>query len=179
MNLRTIVFSLALPFLLVGCSDQLRIHSDYDKDVRLVNYKTYNWLPAKEIESKNDPLLLNELTFKRIHKAIDTEMAIKHIQYTESVPALLVHFHLILDNKTAIRPAFYGYNYGAYWTRTQVDMYQYREGTLIIDLMDATNKNLLWRGWGTAIMDDETIEITEEQISIKNFKSLPALYKIT
>lgn len=160
---------------IMSCSDQIRVRSDYDAEVDLTKFKTFNWLPAKEIESKNNPLLLNELTFKRLRKAIDQQLALKQVQFSDSNPALLVHYHIIVDNRTAIRPAVYGYNYGAYWMRNQVDAYQYREGTLIIDLMDASNRNLLWRGWGTSVMDD-TIDLTEEQINgavAKILKSFP------
>ncbi|MFM7430038.1 MAG: hypothetical protein ACKO1F_09080 [Flammeovirgaceae bacterium] len=44
----------------------MRVRSDYDKDINLNLYKTYSWLPVKEIESKNNPLVYNELTDKRI-----------------------------------------------------------------------------------------------------------------
>jgi hypothetical protein len=158
---------------MMSCSDQIRVRSDYDAEVDLTKFKTFNWLPAKEIESKNNPLLLNELTFKRLRKAIDQQLALKQVQFSESNPALLVHYHIIVDNRTAIRPAVYGYNYGAYWMRNQVDAYQYREGTLIIDLMDASNKNLLWRGWGTSVIDGP-IDLTEEQINDAVSKILKA-----
>jgi hypothetical protein len=54
-----------------------------------------------------------------------------------------------------------------------VDAYQYREGTLIIDLMDASNKNLLWRGWGTSVIDGP-IDLTEKQINDAVTKILKA-----
>jgi hypothetical protein len=180
MNRITLFSTATVIVWLAACSDAIRVRTDYDKGVNLHNYKTYNWLPLAEIESKNDPLLLNELTFKRIKNAIDSEMASKQIQYSESVPALLIHFHVILNNKTAIRPVFFGYNYGAYWNRAQMDSFQYREGTLLIDLMDASNKNLLWRGWGTSIIDDDSaVEVTESQIKnavakiLKDFPPVP------
>jgi hypothetical protein len=66
----------------------------------------------------------------------------------------------------------YGYNYSQYWIRNQMDVYQYREGTLIIDLMDANNNNLIWRGWGTAILDNGDIDLTEEKINHAVYKIL-------
>ena len=38
--------------LQINCSNQISVRSDYDRDVNLAIYKTYAWLPEKEIESK-------------------------------------------------------------------------------------------------------------------------------
>jgi Domain of unknown function (DUF4136) len=56
--------------------------------------------------------------------------------------------------------------------RNQVDVYQYREGTLIIDLMDAKNNNLIWRGWGTSVLNSNDIDLTEAEISEAVYKIL-------
>ncbi len=158
-------FLLALAVLLTaGCSNQITVKSDYDKDVDLSLYKTYAWLPNKEIESKTNPLVYNELTDKRIKQAVETQLQSKGIQLATN-PNLRVHYHIIIDNKSAVRPDAYGYNYSTYWMRNQVDVFRYREGTLIIDLMDSKNKNLIWRGWGVSVLNDSDVSLTEEEIS--------------
>ena len=164
-----------LPILLLltfGCSERLRVRSDYDKDINLNLYKTYSWLPVKEIESKNNPLVYNELTDKRIKRAVDAQLKIKTIQNTTDAPDLRVHYHIVIDSKSMVRPSMYGYNYSQYWIRNQMDVYQYREGTLIIDLMDANNNSLIWRGWGTAILENGDIDLTEEKINDAVYKIL-------
>jgi hypothetical protein len=148
-----------------GCSEQLRVRSDYDKDVNLKLYKTYAWLPVKEIESKVDPLVFNELTNKRIKSAVDLQLKSKLIKYTADSPDLRVHYHIVIDNKSMMLPARYGYNYSQYWIRNQTDVYYYREGTLIIDLMDAKSNNLVWRGWGIRTVDNSDIDLTEQEIN--------------
>lgn len=168
-----ISITILLPLLfLLACSEQLRVRSDYDKDVNLKLYKTYAWLPVKEIESKTNPLVYNELTDKRIKRAVDTQLKAKSILYTTDSPDLRVHYHIVIDNKSMVRPSIYGYNYSQYWIRNQMDVYQYREGTLIIDLMDAKNNNLIWRGWGTSVMDSSDIDLTEEEINVAVYKIL-------
>ncbi len=158
--------------LFVACSEQLRVRSDYDKEVNLKLYKSYAWLPIKEIESKVDPLVYNELTNKRIRSAVDMQLKNKSIHHTTDSPDLRVHYHVVIDNKSMILPSTYGYNYGQYWIRKQTDVYYYREGTLIIDLMDAKNNNLIWRGWGTTTIDNSDIDLTEEKINDAVYKIL-------
>lgn len=157
---------------LVNCSNQVRVKYDYDREVNLRKYKTYDWLPNKEIESKNNPLLYNELTDKRIKKAVNLQFQIKGIQLTSDNPDFRVHYHIIIDNRSAVRPAPYGYYYSPYWMRNQVDVYQYREGTLIIDLMDANTNNLVWRGWGVSAIDSDDVDLAEEKINNAVYKIL-------
>ena len=151
-----------LLLFLSSCSDQLRVKSDYDREVDFSHYKTYGWLSAKDIEQKNNPLIYNELADKRIKKAIDGQFQIKQIGWVADNPDLLVHYHIIIDNKSALWPDPYGY-YSPYWIRSRMDVYQYREGTLIIDLMDSKN-NLVWRGWAVSVLDINEIDLSEEKI---------------
>jgi hypothetical protein len=175
MKIKNLSLSAIAILLMTQCSNQIAVKSDYDKDVNLSLYKTYAWLPAKEIESKINPLVYNELTDKRIKNAVETQLQSKGIELAAN-PDLRVHYHIIIDNKSAVRPAAYGYNYSTYWMRNQVDVLQYREGTLIIDLMDSKNKNLIWRGWGVSVVGDNNVSLTEEEINdavIKILKEFP------
>ncbi|MFN6087871.1 MAG: DUF4136 domain-containing protein [Cyclobacteriaceae bacterium] len=157
----------AASFLLfeVNCSNQISVRSDYDRDVNLVIYKTYAWLPEKEIESKNNPLLYNELTDKRIRKAVELQFQAKGIPFDEENPDFRVHYHIIVENRSSVSPAPYGYYYSPYWTRSQMYVYQYQEGTLIIDLMDAKNNKLIWRGWATEVLNNRNLQLTEKEIT--------------
>ena len=65
--------------------------------------------------------------------------------------------------------------------RTRTNIYSYRKGTLIIDLMDPKTNNLVWRGWATAAIDTITLEQTEEIINRavgKIFRGFPASAKV-
>jgi hypothetical protein len=46
-------------------------------------------------------------------------------------------------------PYYYGYPYyGGYYGPAGVERYHYKEGTLIIDLVDRSTKKVIWRGFG-------------------------------
>ncbi len=161
-----------LAIILLSCSSQIVVRTDYDREINLRQYKSYNWLPTKDIESKNQPLYYNELTDKRIKKAVDLQLVGKSILKDSLTPSLRVHYHIIVDNRASIRPANYGYAYGQYWMRNQMDSYSYREGTLIIDLMDAKTNNLVWRGWASSVLNDNDIDLSETKITEAVFKIL-------
>jgi len=57
------------------------------------------------------------------------------------------------------------------------NIYSYKEGTLIIDLMDNKTKNLMWRGWAVRDIKEsyspkEVEELIEEVVS-KIFRKFP------
>jgi hypothetical protein len=79
--------------------------------------------------------------------------------YTESGPDLLVNFNGKLQEKTSVTQVpsmmgpgygYYGYRGGYYggWGGYGYDTYvsQYTEGTLNVDVVDASRKQLVWEG---------------------------------
>jgi Domain of unknown function (DUF4136) len=157
-------FFLILP-LIWSCSDQIRVKTDYDRESTFAQYKTYGWLEKKDIETKNNPLIYNELTDKRIKKAVEIFFPSRGLTPANENPDLRIHYHIVVDNKASLHPEPYGYNYSPYWQRSRMDVYQYREGTLILDLMDPKSNNLVWRGWATDVMEMDEIDLSEVKIN--------------
>jgi hypothetical protein len=165
-----------LVLVCVSCSNEIIVHTDFDRSVEIHRNSTYTWLDNKNIESRNNPFYYNELNDKRVKAAVDRELLSKGYLLSEKPAQLIVHYHIVIENRTSIQTDPYGYNYGLYWTRKQTDVYRYREGTLIVDFMDARNCDLIWRGSATSILDQEEL-ITEGTINegvAKIFKSFPA-----
>lgn len=159
-----------------SCSPSLQVYTDYDREFNIRNYPTFAWAEAKDIEARNNPLYYNELNDKRIKKAVNDQLKGKGYTLVQDDPDLLIHYHIVVEDRSEIRTNPYGF-YGPYWMRARTYSYSYRQGTLIIDLMDATNKNLLWRGWAVSVMDQlyesEKTEILITQAVIKIFEKLP------
>lgn len=154
-----------LPLLaLAACSNELRVFTDFDRDVEIHRLTTYGWLDTKGIESRNNPVLLNELTDKRVKEAVERQINLKGYKPSPAFAEIILHYHIVVENKVSIRTEPYGYNYGRYWLNNEVDTYRYNEGTLIIDFMDSRNCNLLWRGWAVSVIDQQD-RISEELIN--------------
>jgi hypothetical protein len=65
----------------------------------------------------------------------------------------------VIEDKTQVRSD----TYSPYWIKSERDVYTYREGTLIIDLMDSQNEMLLWRGWAISALSD-TDQMSDELV---------------
>jgi Domain of unknown function (DUF4136) len=158
--------------MLLSCSDQITVRTDYDKSVKISTFTTFTWLDKEGIEERNNPLYYNELNDKRIRAAVVEQLTLKGYTQTSEAPKLKVHYHIVIEDKTQVRSD----TYSPYWIKTERDIYTYREGTLIIDLMDGKNEMLLWRGWAVSALSDAN-QMSDELIRnavVKIFSKFPA-----
>jgi hypothetical protein len=139
--------------ILAGCSPQIQVHSDFDPDYDLWTYRTFGLGPKVDIEKGKNPLHYNELNDKRIKNAVAHELTARGYVMKEEQPDLVLHYHIIVDDQSVIATEPYGYLYGPFWMRMDTHIYSYREGTLILDLMDSETNHLVWRGWAVSPVD--------------------------
>jgi hypothetical protein len=160
---------------LVACSDQITVRTDYDKSVKIATYSSFAWLDKEAIEERNNPLYYNELNDRRIREATVAQLTGKGYVLDPAAPRLKVHYHIVIEDKTQVRSD----TYSPYWIKSERDVYTYREGTLIIDLMDGQNEMLLWRGWAISALSD-TDQMSDDLIReavAKIFEKLPQAQK--
>ena len=136
-----------------GCSS-LSVNYDYDQDANWAKYRTYGWMETPERDTNPAaPLGDSGLLKQRIQNSINLVMADRRIS-TSNDPDLLVIYHLGSQEK--IQVTDWGYRYSDYYWGyggRQIDVYQFNEGSLVIDLIDAETQNLVWRGTGTKVID--------------------------
>ena len=158
--------------ILTGCSNEIIVRTDFDKSVEIHRLTRYSWLNKKEIESRNSPLFYNELNDKRIRTAVDAGMAAKGYLIDTEQPEFLIHYHVTIEDKALrVETQPYGYSDSQFWKNNQTDIRRYKEGTLILDFMDAANCELVWRGWAVSVLDDEKL-VSEELIRVAVAKIL-------
>ena len=91
-----------------------------------------------------------------------------------SNPDFLIAEHL--GKKDIVQVTDWGYKYGKYggnyrkhtgsWKDNRFSTYQYEEGTLILDFVDAKSKELIWRGSANAkVQNVNTPEKSEKLIN--------------
>lgn len=137
--------------ILVGCATGPKIHAVYEPGINFNDYKTYAFVD--ELAPKGEQGY-RTLTNKYLHNAIRKELNSRGLTETQNAD-LLINFNVSTKEKltstTSPTPlsSYYnfrgGYSYGmGYGTETRVS--QYTEGTLNIDVVDASQKQLIWEG---------------------------------
>lgn len=137
-----------------------KVYIDYDEDADFASYKTFAWLLTPEVSLQDSSPLMHS----RLKNAIEYQLTtVGMIEDTES-PDLYVTYHGESDKKVLVDIDTWGYAYGSPWRRdpywggyrgyavgpTRATVREYDVGTLIIDLYDAKEKQLVWRGTATA-----------------------------
>jgi hypothetical protein len=130
------VILLLVGFGLMSCSS-ISIRTDYDRGADFTKYKTLKWMPNPE--KRVSRVRQNSLLDKRIHRAVEDELKGKGYRFVQGgkTDALIV-CHIGVRNKVDID------RYG-YWGR-RVHVQRYKEGSIVLDIVDAKTKELIWRG---------------------------------
>jgi hypothetical protein len=161
-----------------GCSS-LSVNYDYDQNVDWTKFKTYGWMDVTQAPSHpSSPLQNTPLLEQRVHNSVDYEMEQRGITMSDN-PDLLVVYHLGTQEK--IQVTDWGYRYSDYYWGyggRQIDVYQFTEGSLVIDLVDAETTSLVWRGTGTGVVDQsqkspEEMQARANEVINKIMKSFP------
>lgn len=163
--------------LATGCSQQITVHTDYDPDYDLATYKTFDWGQKVNIEEGRNPLHYNELNDKRIKSAVQKQLSKQGYELAAENPDLILHYHIIVKDQSVLITEPFGYSYGPYWGRTNTNIYSYKEGTLILDLMDNKTNHLMWRGWAVTDVKEsyspKEVEALIEEVVSKIFRKFP------
>ncbi|WP_300731134.1 DUF4136 domain-containing protein [Pseudomonas sp.] len=163
---------LSLALLLSAC-ETLQVTHDYNPSVDFAAFKTWAWKDPALQYQPDSPMLKSDLTEQRILQAVSEQLDQRGLRpaATGSKPDLWVQTYLIVANRQEQVVTNYGYGgpwggpWAGYWggpwdpywgapvyneTRNVV----YQVGTLQIDLIDAKDGRLVWRGSGEKIVNN-------------------------
>lgn len=134
-----------------GCSPIYGVSYDYDRNVDFGRLLTYDWLPVPEKAE------ISGIDVKRIQRSVDAGLAAKGLKLSSGSPDFSIAEHLVKKDKVNVTSWGYEYGpYGRYWRPDGVSVYQYEEGTIILDFVDPRSKSLIWRGTAKSAFDDAT-----------------------
>jgi hypothetical protein len=164
-----IVSSLAI----AGCST-MEVSYDYDPKAKFSGLNTYDWLDEPQKPTGDPRIDDNTILKSRVQTAVDTALAARGFRKVSSDPDFLVAYHVSLDRQQSVQTlnSYYGYSpgwgygYGAsyrpgYWAGApETYVYEYEEGTLILDVVDPKSKELMWRG---SAQDEVNFKSTPEK----------------
>ena len=126
---------LALFATLAGCASA-RVSTDWDRSTRFDAYLTYAWMDTPRMQAMQQTTLFD----RRLRTAVEGQLAAKGLRKSEAAgrPDILLVYHAGVQDKVDVQQ--WGYA-GRRW-----DVRQYNEGTLVVDVVDAGTRSLVWRG---------------------------------
>jgi hypothetical protein len=174
--MKSILLAIGLALLTGVSACAPKVNVEQRANVNFSRYRTFDFADT-EVKTSGDqnPLLRSAITQDRIKQAIASELAKRGLRQVETNPDFLVTTHTFVEKaertvydtqpaagyaypysvgyRGRFLPVNYGYWYGpSYYSQPRTE--QYREGTLVIDFIDARSNNLVWRGSVADPVDD-------------------------
>jgi hypothetical protein len=142
--------------VVMGCAT-VNVTYDYDPSIDFEALKTFAWMKHPKESNKY------ELVAKHIRYAVERELGGKGLQKEPDKPDVLVILHGSTEEKVDIEAWGYSsgrfYREGRYGGRSDemrrggIDVYEYQEGTVILDMVDNKTKELIWRSTAMGIVE--------------------------
>jgi hypothetical protein len=137
---------------MLACSPA-RVTTDFDGSANFAGYKTYAF--TKEAEE----LPVNDINRNRVLQAISSELTKEGFTKSDK-PDVWIDLKVLKKEKesataTTTSPygAGYGYRWGGGFSTTTINVEKYVEGTLFVDMIDVSKKQLVWQGRAVGVLD--------------------------
>lgn len=153
---------------LAACASAVEVRTALSPDASLGGLRTFLVLPTPKpriahARSTNDPMLVNSISNRALRMDLEQEFVKLGYVSNDSNPNFAVAYYASTKQKMDITYWDYGYPLRPRWWRAWGPRFggmggpmvtQYTQGTVIVDVIDPRNKELLWRGRGVAAVSD-------------------------
>lgn len=163
-----------MSFSLLGQSIKTRT----EKGVDLTNYETFTVMKGEFMTPPDMQKINEERLFQSIKKSVIKELELKGYKFLEDSSAQLYVSYVAgsynltdagtlgpLSQSPASNPA--EMNQSRSWTRES------REGMMVIDIVDSSNKKELWKASGSLSMDNVDLNRALDAVIYRSFKKFP------
>lgn len=129
----------------------LKVKTDYNPETNFEGFKTYDWEEAP-VGVIGEPKVDLEQLKAIVRDVADGELSAKGVvRKTSGSPDFLIHFHATLDKKeTSMHMR--GRYFDPYYKReraAKVNVYEWDQGTLVLDFVDTGTRKYIWTGSAT------------------------------
>ena len=131
------------------------VNTDFDSSANFASYRTYAWTVGTPSP--------NPLGEQRIHAAVDQQLAAKGFSMVTESPSVYIATHVVTKEQQQLNVS--GFGAGPFWgggIDATARVVTYTQGTLAVDIYDATTKQLVWRGTGTGTASDKAEKNTSK-----------------
>ena len=153
----TSLLTVTIMLLLAACSN-FTVQTDYTPEIDFASFKTYSWYSATLRDPKSLDFLGGDIFDKRVRASIDNELQGKgYTLKTEGDVDFKINYDVLTEDRQDVRTYnTYGgyapgwghhgaYGYGGMGT-TSTQVIDYKQGQLIIDIIEPQGEVLIWRG---------------------------------
>ena len=131
---------------LTACASTMSVSSHVERGLDFSRYRTWDWGPADTLPTGDPRLDANPFFKDHMQGAVEKGLASRGLGGPSSAnPDLLLHYHAAVNQRLDVTSADTSRGYGYDGSGAAVG--QYEAGTVVIDIVDARTKRVIWRGW--------------------------------
>ena len=173
---------LALPVLLLACSTKPSI--DYSTTFDFSSLRSFSILPVDPAVFANPKV--SELEVGRILNITSSELRKAYLEVAQENADFLVRHQVVVENRVrtsqptssvGMYRGGYGYGYSVGMSSSSGQTTYYQQGTVIIDVIDAATKEVVWRGTIDGrireTLSPQEREVNAEQYIARLFEEFP------
>lgn len=173
------LFAAMIAIGVAGCATGAIVRSERDPDAGFSAYRTFGFFAVLGTDRGGYETLVT----RTLKASVRREMEARGYRFVPANGELMVNFNASLVDRTEFYPRpipiteYYTYRDYASWHSYAVDVDQYKEGTLNIDIVDASRNQLVWEGIAIGRVTEKTYKNREEAID-KAVRDIFAEYPI-
>jgi len=152
---------LSLVVLFTACTTTPQVASDYDRSTQFGNFHKFTLIVRPHPSLHSSPLVE-----QRTYDAIELELTSKGFSYVPD-PAradFAVDYSIGAQDRTDLRSYPRAGPLGAGFWGNDIDVRQYQEGTLAVDVFDVQSRRAVWHGSATKELSQAEMEHSETPI---------------
>ncbi|CAI8916649.1 DUF4136 domain-containing protein [Pseudomonas donghuensis] len=163
--------------LLLGACQSGNVTQDFDASRDFAAYRSWVWQEPGLQYRPDDPRIKSDLTEQRIRQAVAGQLDQRGLRPAQdnSRGDLKVQAYLIVENRQQQITTHYGGGWGGYWggywggpMYNETRSVDYKVATIQVDMFDARDGKLVWRGSAEQIMNNYPPSPEERNTAIHN-----------
>ncbi len=173
---RILLLPVVLIVVLIAACSTAQIRTDHDQAVDFSTLRTYSWSPDPPL-LKGDIRLLPPEARLLIANAIDDQMVANGFTRVDGDPDCWVHYSVLLATQLSERTISGNFGVPNSWQidpafdrvgspRAATETFEFKEGTLIISLVEPESRNLMWQATAeTEVHRERAMEKRRQRIN--------------
>ena len=157
------------PILIVGltavvaCATPVQVRTAAAPNTQFSTLRTFIVMQAPrrrgggDEPNNDDPMLQNSITYHALHNDLVSNFQERGYVIDSAKPDFAVAAYATARQRLNVNEWDYGYPYWrhGWWGPIEPVVTEYTEGTVVVDVINPTTKELLWRGQGIASVSDD------------------------